>query len=144
MGRIIAGVVLGIIAAFAAQAAVDTLTNLLFPAPAFDMWDKRQVEAVMAARPAGALALTALAYLIGALAGGYVAQAVARRSWALWVPVGLMELSAFVIAFSYPVPTWTKLAIIVAPIIGGLLARRLAPRPLEGRSGAEAARDADA
>ena len=144
MGRIIAGVVLGIVAAFAAQAVVDILTNLIFPAPPIDMWNKRQVEAVMAARPAGALALTALAYLIGAMAGGYVAQAVARRSWALWVPVGLMELFAIVIAFSYPLPTWTKLAMILAPIIGGLLARHLAPKPVAAPGDGEAAHDADA
>ncbi len=144
MGRIVAGVVLGIIAAFAAQAVIDILTNLIFPAPPVDMWDKRQVEAVIAARPAGALLLTALAYLIGALAGGYVAQAVARRSWALWVPVGLMELFAIVIAFSYPLPTWTKLAIIVAPIVGGLLARHLAPKPVVAPNAGEAAPDSDA
>ena len=144
MGRIIAGVVLGIIAAFAAQAMIDILTNLIFPAPAVDMWDKSQVEAVLAGRPAGALALTALAYLIGALAGGYVAQAVARRSWALWVPVGLMELFALVIAFAYPLPGWTKIAVIVAPILGGLLARRLAPKPVAPPHDGEAARDAEA
>jgi hypothetical protein len=137
-------VVLGIIAAFAAQAVVDVITNLIFPAPAFDMWDKKQVEAVLSARPAGALVLTALAYLIGAAVGGYVALAVARRSWALWVPVGLMELFAVVIAFAYPVPVWTKLAIVVAPILGGLLARHLAPKPLAAPHEGEAAGDAEA
>lgn len=144
MGRIIAGVVLGIVAAFAAQAIIDVVTNLIFPAPAIDMWDKRQVEAVLSTRPAGALVLTALAYLIGAAVGGYVAQAVARRSWALWVPVVLMELFAIVIAFAYPLPAWTKLAIVVAPILGGLLARHLAPRPVATPHDRDAAGDAEA
>lgn len=144
MGRIIGGILAGIIVALALQAAMDAVGNMIFPAPRIDnIWDKNQINAVFATRPAGALLIMALGYLVGAAVGGYVAKRISRRAWTVWVPAGLMTVFAVTVVFAYSFVTWARVAIAAAPIIGGLIADRLSPRSWPEEAPAEARADAE-
>ena len=128
MGRIIGGIVAGIVAALVVQALIDVVANLIFPAPAIDVWNKKQLGAVFATRPVGALALMVLGYFAGSLAGSYLAKRISRVSWTSWVPAGVMTVLAAIVALAYPIPAGIKIAIVLGPVLGGFIASRLAPR----------------
>ena len=144
MGRIIGGILAGIIVALALQAAMDAIGNMIFPSPRIDnIWDKNQINAVFATRPVGALLLMALGYLVGAAVGGYVAKRISRRAWTVWVPAGLMTVFAATVVLAYSFATWARIAIAASPLIGGLIAERLSPRSKLGETPAEANADAE-
>ena len=118
-------IIVGIIAAFVVQTAVDWIANLFYPSAISDIWDRRQISEAMAARPAGALILTVLGYFLGGLAGGLSAKLIYRRSWACWVPVGIFALTALLLVLAYPIAEWAGFGSFVAALIGGLIANHL-------------------
>lgn len=133
--RAVLAIVAGIVAALTVQAAVDWITSLLYPSAITDIWDRRQVSEAMAARPVGALLLTVLSYFLGALVGGAVAKLIHRRSWACWIPAGLLALVAVLVAFFYPIAEWAGFGCFVAALIGGLIANHLvADRPADAEA----------
>ncbi len=127
--RTFLGILAGIVAALAVQAGVDILTNTLYPVALGDMWDRAQVAEAMAARPTAALVLTVIGFFLGALVGGYVARRISATGWTVWAPAGLLAAIALIIAFAYPMPVWTWFATLAAPLIGGMIAGHLGPRP---------------
>lgn len=144
MGRIIGGILAGIIIALVVQAATDAVGNMIFPAPRIDnIWDKNQINAVFATRPAGALLIMALGYLAGAAVGGYVAKRISRRTWTVWVPAGLLTVFALTVVLAYAFPNWARVVIAAAPLVGGLIADRLSPRSWPEEAPVEASADAE-
>jgi hypothetical protein len=133
--RAVLAIVVGIVVAFAAQTGADIVNNLLYPPPVADMFDLEQVARAMANRPAPALLLGALAYLIGALAGGIVGKLIWRHKAAAWTPAVVLALMALIIAFNLPMPGWAMFATLIAPLLGGLIANHLVksapPAPVE-------------
>lgn len=75
------------------------------------------------------LAIVAAAYFLSALAGGYVAARISRRSWAAWAIAGLVVTGAVLSLFQFPHPLWMQIASVAAPLLGGALAARLAGAP---------------
>lgn len=130
--RAIVAIVAGIVAAIAAQVAIDLLTNWIYPAAVTDMWDRQQMSDAFAARPAAALWLNVLSYFLGGFVGGLVAKLISGKSWAAWVPPALLAFFALVIAFNFPLPVWTWFATLAAPLIGGLIANHLARGRIAG------------
>lgn len=119
------GILAGIIVGMAVQSGVDLIANQFYPAAISDMWDRRQVAEAMAARPTGALLLSVLGYFLAGLAGCLVAKLISRRGWTTWVPAGVLAAMALLIAFNFPIPTWTAFGTFAAPLIGGLIARHI-------------------
>ncbi len=123
--RAFLGILVGLIAAIAVQAALDWIASQIYPVAITDLWDRQQVSEAFASRPTGALLLSVLNYFLAGLVGGVVAKRIARRGFAAWIPAGVLALMALLIAFSYPMPTWTLFASLAAPLIGGMIARHL-------------------
>jgi len=136
MLRAVLGIVVGIVAGFAAVMVTQALVNLIYPLPSgINVFDRQQMAEIFRGLSAGHLALVVLTYLVGGFAGGYVARLIARRRWAAWVPAGLIALTAAVNVFTYPHPIWAQIGGILAPLLGGWLAARMAgPREEEVRT----------
>ena len=136
--RIIFGILLGMVAAIAVQAALDWIAGLFYPVAITDLWDRQQVSEAFASRPTGALLLSVFNYFLAGLVGGVVAKKVARRGAVAWVPAAVLALMALVLAFSYPMPAWTWFASLAAPLIGGMIARHFGNEPEAPVSGTAA------
>jgi hypothetical protein len=76
--------------------------------------------------PNGMHAFIALAYFIAAFAGGYVAARIAAERWAAWLIAVVVAAGAAYAIGTMPQPLWMQIASIVAPLLGGLAASRLA------------------
>jgi hypothetical protein len=119
MGRLIGGIVAGIVVFVIALLAFEFLAHQIF-----------QVS------PKGAIpnamhAFVAIAYFLASLAGGLVASRVSGRPWTAWVIAILVAAGAAYTLTNFTHPLWMQVASIVAPLAGGLAARRLArPGPV--------------
>ena len=127
MGRKIAGVVVGVLAALIVQAVINWASGLAFPTPRVDPFDRAAVAASFAMRPFGLVVLTAISFFVGALAGAWAGVTIARARWAAWPPAILMLLFAALLVFAYPHPPWAILLSLAGPLLGGYLAARFAP-----------------
>ena len=128
-GRIIIGILAGIVAAIAAVWAVEMISHLLHPLPAsLDIWNRPQVGDYIRSMPAAAQALVVLAWLLGPLIGGALAVRIAERRWAAWPVAGLIAVAGIANILYYSHPLWMQLAAAAAPLLGGLIASRTAPR----------------
>lgn len=131
MGRKIAGIVLGLLAAGLVVMLVEALGHSMFPpAAGFD-----PTAPDLALVPVGAIASLALAWTLGPLVGGLVCTLVGKPPGP--VPafvVGLFFLAADIANLAMiPSPAWLWVVGIVAPLpaawLGFAAARRLRPRP---------------
>jgi hypothetical protein len=123
--RAVLAIVAGILVGFVAQSAMDVLANWLYPAAISNMWDRAQIAAAMAERPANALLLGVAGYFLGGLAGGWAGKAIWRRPAAAWVPGLVLACMALIIAFGFAIPAWAMFATFAAPLIGALFANHL-------------------
>lgn len=118
-------IILGIVVALVVQTGTDWVANQLYPAAITDMWDRRQISEAYAARPVGALLIGVAGFFLAGLVGGWTGKRIAGRGWAAWVPAGAMALMALLIGFSFPIQTWAAFAMLIAPLLGGLIANHL-------------------
>lgn len=140
MIRTVAGVILGIVAGYAGIMAFQALVNLAYPMPSnVNIYDRQQMEEVFRGFPAELFAFILVSYLIGAFVGGYLAKRIARRDWAAWMPAVLIAVTAGLNILAYPHPVWAQAGGIVAPLIGGWLASRMAAFEREDRDRSGAA-----
>lgn len=126
MVRIVVGIALGIVAAFATIVLVELLGHMAYPLP--DDLDLRNPEAsgqVVAAIPLPAKLVVIFAWLVGALAGGVVAKRICRRWWAAWPVAGLVACAAVVNVMMIPHPVWMQISAVLAPLLGALAASHL-------------------
>ena len=125
--RIVAGIVIGAVVAILCVAAIETIGHLAFPPPpATDLTDPAQVARIMATVPLAALAFVAAAWFIGALAGAWVANLVARRALAGWIVIALVLAAGIYTMATIPHPAWMWAMGIALPPIAGWLAQRFA------------------
>jgi hypothetical protein len=112
MGRKMLGVIVGLVAGFAAIVLLQAVGQVFWPLPAgLDPRDREAIVAAIRAMPATFLLWTALSWLCGTLSGTYVSLRVARggaASWpALTVEALLLAMGALnVAALSYPPWFW--------------------------------------
>ncbi|MCX4241559.1 hypothetical protein [Paraliomyxa miuraensis] len=131
MGRRIGGLVLGIVAAGLVVMLVEGLGHAMFPPQAgFD-----PAAPNLALVPVGAIALVALAWTLGPLAGGLVCTLVGKPPGPVpALVVGLFFLAADVANLAMiPSPAWLWVVGIAAPLpaawLGFAAARRLRHSP---------------
>jgi hypothetical protein len=123
MARIIGGIVLGILSAIVTIVLIEFVRQAIFPPPAgINMNSQAQMSAYIAALPAGAQAMVALAWFAGAADGGLVAALVSRRHWTIWLVACLVVAVAALNLFTFTHPPLLQLAALVAPLLGGLVA----------------------
>jgi hypothetical protein len=129
MGRTIAGVLAGVVVAWLTIMLAEFASAPLHPTPAgFDMRDPAAMAAFVATLPVAALLLVLCGWVLGALAGGYVAVRIARRTWPAWVVGIVIEIGVIANAVMIPHPTWMTVAGVLLPLPAAWLGARLATR----------------
>lgn len=127
MGRLIIGIIAGLVAGFATIWGIDLIGHLIYPVPSdLAIDDFEAIGAYIESMPAAALAIVAFAWFAGALVGGFVAAAIGRRRWAAWLIAALVAAAGVVNIVMIPHPVLLQIAAIVAPALGGLIAAHLA------------------
>lgn len=124
-------VIAGAAAAIAIISGVQALSASLYPPPVgLDYNDAEAMRAWVASLPAGALLLVLASYLVGALAGGFVAARLAP-AWPTRhaaVIAGLLTVASLMNLSALPHPAWfwvANLAIVAAvPMAGARLGER--------------------
>ena len=135
MGRLILGLALGVLAAFATVFALDFAGHQIYPLPSgLDMDDYQAVSAYVSARPPGAVAFVFLAWFLGALDGGIVAAAISRRAWTVWPVAALVAAAGIATVLMITHPIVQQIGAVAAPLLGGFFAS-LAARRIVAASG---------
>jgi MFS family permease len=135
MVRTLLGIVAGLAAMFVVITAVQWLGAQLYPPPpGLDLRDQHGMAALIAQLPLAALAFVVLGWLLGALAGGWVAARIGRdHPRAAAAAVGLAVVAGVVLMVaSIPHPLWMGALGLLLPVPAALLGARLArggPRP---------------
>jgi hypothetical protein len=129
--KIVLGVVAGIVVAFLCVAGIETIGHLAYPPPpGTNLTDPAQVARIMDNVPAAALAFVAAAWFVGALAGSWTANVVARRALAGWIVIVLVIAGGVATMMMIPHPAWMWAMGIALPLIAGWLAQKLAKVPV--------------
>ena len=119
MGRIILGIVAGVLAMGVTVGAIEFGAHEFFPVPS----DTAPV-------PVGIQLLVLAAYFLGAVVGGVVAVRLSGAGWTAWVVAILVVAGAIWSMFLIPHPQWMQIGAVVAPVLGGFVAGRIAGRRL--------------
>jgi hypothetical protein len=124
MGRLILGILAGIVAAFAAIWAVEMVHHLVYPVPrGVTLTDTAGLARYIESMTLTQMLFIAAGWLVGAAVGGIVAWSIARREAALWTVAGLVALAGIANILYVSHPLFLQLSSVVAPLIGGLIAR---------------------
>ena len=116
--------------AFVCVLGIELVGHAVFPPPpGTDLTNPAEVERLMSAMPVAALGFVIVAWFVGALAGAWVANAVAKRALAGWIVALLVICGGVYTMLTIPHPAWMWAAGIGLPLIAGWLAQRLAKVP---------------
>lgn len=126
MLKLILGIVAGIVVAFATVFVVELVGHRLFPPPAgVDYNDPAQLAAMMERLPLGSKIAVVVAWFLGALVGGALANRIAGRALAGWIVAVAIVLAAYVTMATIPHPGWMWIAGVLLPLAAGWIAQRL-------------------
>ena len=144
MLRTILGVLAGVLAMFAVIMAIEAVGHMIYPPPAgIDPMDPAHEAAFaqfVATMPFAAKAMLALAWTLGAFAGGFVAAKIARHPRGAAVLIALLVMSGVVgMILRMPHPSWLAAAGLLLPIPAALLAARLARPKVPSPAGSSVA-----
>jgi hypothetical protein len=130
VGRTMAAVVAGCIAAVAIIMSVEFVSSKLYPPPpGIDFTNVAAITAWIGHLPLGAFLMVLAGWLAGAIAGAYAATAIARTNTAGYIVVALTFVSAIVNMLSIPHPMWFWVAAVaVFAVAGFVVSRKGAPR----------------
>ncbi len=131
MLRTILGVLAGAVAMVLVIMGIQALGHMVYPPPAgLDPLNPAHEAAFaqfVATMPVAGKAMIALAWTLGALAGGFVAAKIARHPRAAAVLIALLVISGVVgMILRVPHPSWLAAAGLLLPIPAALLAARWA------------------
>ena len=145
MLRTILGVLAGVVVMFVVIMAIEALGHVVYPPPAgLDPMNPAHEAAFaqfVSTLPFAAKAMLAVAWTLGAFAGGFVAARIARHPRGAAVLVALMVMSGVVaMVIRVPHPSWLAAAGLLLPIPAALLAARLARRNVPPTGGSSLAR----
>jgi F420-0:gamma-glutamyl ligase-like protein len=128
MGRLILGIVVGLIVAMGTVWLVDLAGHQVYPVPTDAMNSYEAIGRYISSMPAGALAIVAGAWFFGALVGGVVAGTISRREWTIWAIAALVAVAGVLNIVMIPHPVVLQIAAVVAPILGALVAKAIVRR----------------
>jgi len=123
--KLIVGIVAGLVVQILVTMGVQLLGHNLYPPPdGLDPMNPDQVERIIAAMPAAALAFVPLSWFLGALLGAWVADKIAGKALAGWIiALWVAAASAYVLTV-IPHPAWMWGALLL-PFIAAWLAHRM-------------------
>ena len=128
--RILLGVVVGAVLAGLCVFAIESVGHMVFPLPpGIDPRNPDDQARLMAEMPPAALAFVLIAWFVGALAGGYAANRIARRALAGWIVAALLVAAAVATMLMIPHPAWMWAGGLLLPLAAAWLAQRLARVP---------------
>jgi predicted MFS family arabinose efflux permease len=139
----LAGIVAGFVAGIVALLAISFVGDLLFPMTAeIDARDPEQVTGAFSSSPTGAKLMLLAALFGAAFVGAWVADRIALRRWAGWPLALVLTLFAIAVIFLVALPAWMQIALVLAPLLGVLVASHALPRRLEAPAEEPGAADA--
>ena len=134
--RAFGGIVAGLLIGFVVAIAFTIVSIVIHPLPAgFNAKSQADLSAYYMNAPFTALGVIVLGRFLGALAGGWTANAIALARWPAWVIGVVLSLYLLVEMSSIPHPQWMQITGLLAPLVGAAIAHHFAGR----RRDAEAA-----
>ena len=130
MVRCIVAVIVGLIAGSVFNMAVIMLSWAIYPPPGgADLSDPATMNRYVQSLPPRAFVLILIAHAGGALVGGLVAAAIARRAPLVLGAIvgGFFFLGGIMNVLSIPSPLWFTIVDLVSYVPGGMIGARLAP-----------------
>ena len=123
--RIALGVIAGTVVAFLCVFAVEMVGHGLYPPPAgLDINNPEDQARLMEAMPVAAKAMVLAGWFLGALAGAWVANRIARRSVAGWAVALLVVAAGIATMVMIPHPGWMWAGGILLPLLAAWIADR--------------------
>jgi hypothetical protein len=127
MGRIIGGILAGVVSAFVAIWLIEFVGHSVYPVRSdVNYGNAEEMASLIRGMPVGAQAFVVLAWFAGALAGGVVANSIAARRWPALPVAALVATASILNILMIPHPEWMQIGAVVAPALGGLIATHLA------------------
>src|SRR5687768_2710402 len=127
MGRIIGGILVGVVIAVALVFAIEWVVGLIVPAPAdFNMRDPEQVRARVASLPMWVILLVLVGWLVGTGLGSWAAVRIARTTklWPGLMVGAIVLLSTLYNVMTIPHPIWfVGISLVAIPIASWMGAR---------------------
>jgi len=117
MGRIVLGIVAGILTVIVAVGTVEFAAHLLLP-----------VASDSAPMPAAVQILVLAAYFVGAFLGAVAAERISNRLWTAWAIAAVVAAGAVWSMFVIPHPQWLQVAAVIVPFLGAVAARHVPVR----------------
>ncbi|HEY0043200.1 MAG TPA: hypothetical protein VGB62_01510 [Allosphingosinicella sp.] len=78
-------------------------------------------------------AIVVIAYFLAAFLGGLTAVRISRERWTAWLIALLAAAGSVYSIITMPQPLWMQIASVVAPLLGGFMASRMAAPGGAGR-----------
>jgi len=126
--RKILGIILGALAAMLIISAIGRL----YPIPDLESDDPAALAAVVGNMTTTAKLLVAAGWLVGPLAGVWLALRISDWRMAGWVVVLVVLIGSVVNIASLPHPFWMQACAVLLPILGGALGIRAHRKPYPG------------
>ncbi|MGK6318392.1 hypothetical protein [Sphingomonas sp. DT-204] len=118
--RKLLGVIAGIVTAMVVIFVVEMIGHRIAPPPAnLDMTDKAALSVYVEGVPFALELMVALAWFLGALAGGHVALRIAHWPPASWIVAVVIAAGGIANVIQLPSPLWMQAAAVLAPLLGG-------------------------
>ena len=129
--KIVLGIVVGLVVGFLVISGIEYVIHFMLypPPPGTDIRDPADLERILAAMPTAAMALVALAWFLGTLAGAWVANRISGRAVAGWTIAAVAILGGVYSMVTATHPAWMWVSGIGLPLIAGWLAQRMAKVP---------------
>ena len=127
--RRILGVAAGLVTAFTIFTIVQQFGHTVYPPPAdLDPSDMETIKAYLELAPIGALLFVVFAYLIGTIAGAFIAVRVSADNTMMsaYIVGGVIAIAGAVNFLSIPHPTWMVVASFASYLFGTFAGGKLA------------------
>jgi hypothetical protein len=123
--RTAAGIIAGVLVAFAAVALIELVGHQVVPVPSDLGLRNPESPEPLAGVPLAAKLIVVFAWFAGTLAGSAVALRVTRVAWCGWLVAAVVAVAAIANILMIPHPFWMQLAAVLAPVLGAVVAHHL-------------------
>ncbi|MBV9372695.1 MAG: hypothetical protein JO276_03820 [Sphingomonadaceae bacterium] len=125
--RAVGGIIAGLIVAMVVTILVGIIgLRFTFSVPSnVDAGNAQALLDTLGGMSAAAQLTLAAAWLLGGLAGAWVARRIAGAGWPAWIVTLLVAAYVLLNTLILPMPGWMQVVWIAAPLIGGLIGNHL-------------------